>query len=272
MKKVTALLLIAVFAPCVFAGTQDRLASELEQVIEQKAEAWIVKNGEDRRVEQLKKELSDALASFKKFAYNRAYYDYNFMFQGMDQVRASYMELHKVSAQDARSMVQEVNKPIVIAKGNYKIRIADYVRMESCMIGSYSAKEEALWTAWSIVLEQDLKAVRATKIKKQTSVSMPRDFVNGINSFRSYVKNAKEKNVHWVLQSMMGAMDAFNANMKKNPKSAKAMAKEFSTPVKTGWGETLNPVTFIINHACELPDPVQSDLERFAQNVRTLSR
>ena len=248
----------------------------MQKAVEQ-ANAQAVK--QNKTIAQLQESLADELAYFKKFAYNYAYYDYSMLFQGMDGVRKAYIALRETSKEAARQMAPKVNEAIVIAKGKHQLRIADYVRMESCMIGSYSEREAALWDAWSAMLEEDLKAQKAVSAKPAVVTAdtplaegLPDDFAKNVQSFRYVVGRMQQLNSNWVLQSMMGAMDSFNANLKKHPQAAKAMAKEFVKPVKTGWGRTLSPVVFINDHACELYGPVQNDLYQFAADLQRLSR
>ena len=129
------------------------------------------------------------------------------------------------------------------------------------------------------MLEEDLKAQKAVSAKPAVVTAdtplaegLPDDFAKNVQSFRYVVGRMQQLNSNWVLQSMMGAMDSFNANLKKHPQAAKAMAKEFVKPVKTGWGRTLSPVAFINDHACELYGPVQNDLYQFAADLQRLSR
>ena len=278
MKKLAVLLLVSLFAPNVFAlsAAEKALAADVQKAVEQ-ANAQAVK--QNKTIAQLQERLADELAYFKKFAYNYAYYDYSMLFQGMDGVRKAYIALREASKEAARQMAPKVNEAIDIDKGKRQLRIADYVRMESCMIGSYSAREAALWDAWSAMLEEDLKAQKAVSAKPAVVTAdtplaegLPVDFAKNVQSFRYFVGRMQGLNANWVLQSMMGAMDSFNANLKKNPQAAEAMAKEFVKPVKTGWGRTLSPVAFINDHACELYGPVQNDLYQFAADLQRLSR
>lgn len=109
-----------------------------------------------KAVEPQVKQLRNSLAGFVKFAAGLPYSNYSFMFQGMDGVRESFMNLYKASKPAAKALAQEVNQPISIDNGKSKIRIADYVRMESVVLGSVSSREEARWIEFSNALENSL--------------------------------------------------------------------------------------------------------------------
>ncbi len=109
-----------------------------------------------KAVEPQVKQLRNSLAGFVKFASGLPYSNYSFMFQGMDGVRESFMNLYKASKPAAKALAQEVNQPISIDNGKNKIRIADYVRMESVVLGSVSSREEARWIEFSNALENSL--------------------------------------------------------------------------------------------------------------------
>lgn len=109
-----------------------------------------------KAVEPQVKQLRNSLAGFVKFAAGLPYSNYSFMFQGMDGVRESFMNLYKASKPAAKALAQEVNQPISIDNGKNKIRIADYVRMESVVLGSVSSREEARWIEFSNALENSL--------------------------------------------------------------------------------------------------------------------
>lgn len=109
-----------------------------------------------KAVEPQVKQLRNSLAGFVKFAAGLPYSNYSFMFQGMDGVRESFMNLYKASKPAAKVLAQEVNQPISIDNGKNKIRIADYVRMESVVLGSVSSREEARWIEFSNALENSL--------------------------------------------------------------------------------------------------------------------
>lgn len=271
MKKVLAVLFVAVFAPCVFAGQNP--AAAFEKAVEQAAVKATA--AQQDKVAEAKQQLKTSLKGFAEFASKQHYANFNFMFQSLDHVRQAYVDLRSLSVDAAREMVKEVNAPIVIDNGKNKIRIADYVRMESCVLGSYSQREEALWITWSNMLEEDLKAVPnkngVVTADTQLDKNLPQAFATSVKGFRSYVGKAKTMNPNWVLQSMMNVMDTFN-EYKNDPAAAKAMAKEFVKPVQGGWGGVVYPTTFIVDHACELYGPVQTELEQFAADLRKLSR
>ncbi len=157
MKKVVVLLCMAVLGTGAFAFSPADVvrAANIQKAVEQAA---LQAAEQQACVEELQGNVKARLESFKKFAYNRAYYEYGMLFQGMDGLRRAYLKLHEASAEAAQALVQEINEPIVIDQGKREIRIADFVRMESCMIDFPS--EEARWEAWSNMLEEDLKAVR----------------------------------------------------------------------------------------------------------------
>lgn len=271
MKKLLAVLVVAVFAPCVFAAPNP--AAALDKAVEQAAVKATASH--ENKIAQAKASLLSSLKSFADFAYRQHYSDYSYLFQSMDDVRKDYIALRTLSLDAAREMAHKVNEPITIDNGAHTIRIADYVRMESCVLGSYSQREAALWDNWSNMLEADLKAAPVKKgaVTADTPLTpgLPQNFVYGVKGFRAYVGDAPAMNSNWVLQSMMTAMDAFNAH-KDDPAAARAMAAEFVKPVQSGWGQVVYPKTFIINHACELYGPVQNDLMEFAADLDRLAR
>lgn len=120
-----------------------------------KAKSTVAQEGL-KAVEPQVKQLRNSLAGFVKFAAGLPYSNYSFMFQGMDGVRESFMNLYKASKPAAKALAQEVNQPISIDNGKNKIRIADYVRMESVVLGSVSSREEARWIEFSNALENSL--------------------------------------------------------------------------------------------------------------------
>ncbi len=257
MKKLAILLLAAAFVPAAYASSVEEKAVGIQEALNKAAlQAAMQQN-------RLTKELN----IFKEFAYKQPYYNYDFMFQSLDGVRAAYMELRKnLGTEERRALRMEMDEPVKIDSGNNQIQIVDYVNME---LVNLDPSEQKLWQEWANAMEEDRKG---TATARPAEVKLPDDFSRGMNSFRTFVGGLKQCNADWVLQSMMEAMDAFNANVKKNPQTARAMAKEFVKPVQTGWGDTLNPVSFINNHACELYGPVQNDLYRFAADLQRLSR
>lgn len=271
MKKLLAVLVVAVFAPCVFAAPNP--AAALNKAVEQAAVKATASH--ENKIAQTKASLLSSLQYFTRFAYSCEYSDYSYLFQALDGVREDYIALRTLSLDAAREMAHKVNEPIAINKGSRTIRIADYVRMETCVLGSYSQREADLWYTWSRMLEDDLKAVPVKKgaVTADTPLQagLPKDFAYGVKGFRAYVGDAPAMNANWVLQSMMTAMDAFNAH-KDNPAVAKAMAAEFVKPVQSGWGPVIYPQTFIINHACELYGPVQNDLMEFVSELDKWTR
>ena len=275
MKKLMALMLVAVMVPCAFAqNAQEKAkAGALQKALSQSAAKAATSS---QKVAQLKKDLENNVKAFAEFAYRQQYSDYSYLFQALDDVRVSYIELRKVSVAAAREMVNTVNQEIKINNGKNSIRIANYVRMESCVLGSTSQREMQLWDDWSNMLEVDLKAApKKGVVTADTPLAegLPRDFAYGVEGFRSFVGNSQKMNANWVLQSMMTAMDTFNAYKKKgNVEQLEAMAKEFVKPVQSGWGETVYPIDFIIKHTCKLYGTVQYDLWQFASDLDALSR
>ncbi len=289
MKKVLALAVLTVLVPSFlsanpFASVNPFENKELGDKVAEKIEAARVSQTSQKEdVEKLKARLIKSLNYFVNVAKTRAYHEYDFMFQSLDSVRIDYMALRKASAKAAVEMAQEVNKPISINNGKGSITIYDYVNMESVVMASRSAREGELWEEWAIALGNDLKnndknAKKVSMEEKGVTADtplaegLPKDFAYGVKTFRSYICNADKLNVNYALQNMMTAMDAFNSNLKKNPASAKIMAKEFIKPIKTKNGELLYPVSYITNNACYLYGPVQSDLEEFASKLKEYSK
>lgn len=275
MKKLIAVLLAAVVAPCAFAQVYELNASAktqantFQRALTQSAARSAVRSHE--RVTDLQKKLETTLLHFAQVMYTQKYSDYGYIFQALDNVRLSYLALRNASVEAARTMAPRLNEPIQIDNGARTIRIADYVRMESCVLGSVSSREMILWENWSRLLEEDLAPAQSPALAPLPA-SFPADFARGVQNFRRYVSQAKELNPQYVLQSMMGAMDAFNAAVKKKPQLGPSLAKEFVKPLQAGWGSKIEPVSFIKDHACELYGPVQQDLELFAEKLEQLSR
>ncbi len=159
MKKLLALLFVAVFVPCVWAqNVQEKVQTAAFQKGLERSAAQAA--ARQQKIVELKKDLANCLNGFAQFAYRQQYSNYSYLFQSLDGVRLTYIELREVSVDAAREMVEEVNKEIKIDNGRRTIRIADYVRMESCVLGSYSQREMQLWNSWSNMLEEDLKAAK----------------------------------------------------------------------------------------------------------------
>ncbi len=254
MKKLMVLLLLAAFVPAAFAASVEDKANGIQKALDKAA----------LQAARQQNRLSGELNTFKEFAYKQPYYNYDFMFQSLDGVRAAYMELRKnLGTEERLALRMELNEPVKIDFGNNQIQIVDYVHME---LVNLAPSEQKLWQEWDAAMEEDRNGMVLAERE------LPDDFGRGLENFRTFVGGLTQYNADWVLQSMMEAMDAFNANVKKDPQSARVMAKEFAKPVKTGWGGMLDPVSFITDHACELSGPVQNDLENFAQEIQTLTR
>ncbi len=275
MKKLMALMLVAVLVPCAFAqNAQEKAKAGAFQKALSKSVAKAA--AANKEIDELKTSLRESVNYFEKIAYKMKYYNTGSFFQGLDQSRMLYMQLRDLSVTAAREMVAEINRPIQIDNGNRTIRIADYVRMESCVLGSYSPSIQEQWDDWSYYLEKDLKMIPRKGVATEDTPlqeGLPNDFAVAVKGFRSYVYNAEKMNSDWVLESMMMAMDTFNAYKKKgNVEQLEAMAKEFVKPVQSGWGETVYPIDFIIKHTCKLYGTVQYDLWQFASDLDALSR
>lgn len=262
MKKLWVLLFVAVLTPSVFAG-QNR-ASVFEKAVEQAAVAAVA--AREGEVADAQAKLQHSLQLFAQAAYKHHYADYSFMFQALDPVRKAYLNLRALSEQAAREALQQVNQPVRINEGKNQLVIADYVRMEACVLGSFSQKEEALWNEWSRLLDEDAKTVTVEMEK-----DLPPFFASRLQALRLSVGKAQNINPSSLLQSIAGLMDEFNAN-KQDQTAARNMARAFVKPLKTGWGRELDPVAFIRDHACELYGQAQYDLENFADEVQRLSR
>ncbi len=269
MKKLMMLAALSVLTPCVFAQSSVNTAA-----IQRAAKAG--KDSKAARVETLSKRVLAELESFRKQAYQWEYYEANYMFQSMDGLRESYMALRAESVPAARKVAPKVNEPVFVANGRTQIKVEDYLRMETVSLWQ---SEQVKFDAFHDALAEDLAVAKAQAAAKkadsaaeeQAAAALPEDFKNGLESFRAYVQQSKTFNSNFVLQSMMNAMDAFNANLKKDPKSGPAMAKEFVKPIQAGWGTVVDPVAFINDHACEVW-PIQEDLYNFRDQLVRLSR
>lgn len=263
MKKLMMLVALSVLTPCVFAQSPVNTAA-----IQRAAKAG--KDSKAARVETLSKRVLAELESFRKQAYKWEYYEANYMFQSMDGLRESYMALRAESVPAARKLAPKVNEPVFVAGGRTQIKVEDYLRMETVSLWQ---SEQVKFDAFHDALAEDLAAAKKadSAAEEQAAAALPEDFKNGLESFRAYVQQSKTFNSNFVLQSMMNAMDAFNANLKKDPKSGPAMAKEFVKPIKAGWGTVVDPVAFINDHACEVW-PIEADLYNFRDQVVRLSR
>ena len=155
MKKLLAVVLAGVFAPCVFAG-QNAAVSAFEKAVEKQ----VLQAGmaQQEKIVELKKEVLQSVEDFARFAHDVHYSNWSFLFQGMDQVRVKYMALRALSLSAARELAPEVNRAIKINEGSAEMHIADYVRMEACMLANYSASEELRWEEFGEALSEDLKA------------------------------------------------------------------------------------------------------------------
>ena len=127
MKRIVLLLLLTLISPAVFAQTTVN-ASAIERA---------AKAAHNQKADQVSKLTAQTLADFKAFqkaAFRYQYYDYNFMFQSMDALRESYMQLRGASETAAKSVAPQINEPIAIANGQRSIRLAAYLNMETCTL------------------------------------------------------------------------------------------------------------------------------------------
>ena len=254
MKKLFTALLLCVTATGLFAAVAPK-ADDLGKALEQAQAQAAAKQSE--KVTQLQKQLEDSLAYFKKFAADLPYSNYSFMFQGMDSVRESYLNLRKADRAAAQAMVLKVNEPISIDNGSYQIRIADYVRMESVVLGSVSAREEATWREFSNALEADLSVAKAAqkatakKTAKEQSVkdlakvsSVPamqeelkkvepqvKQLKNSLTYFRKFAADLPYSNYSFMFQGMDSVRESFMGLYKASKPAAKALAKEVNEPI-----------------------------------------
>lgn len=289
MKKILALAVLTVLVPSFLSANpfaDEKLNKEVAEKIETAVSTHTAPPEAD--IAKLKTELRKALEYFTKFAKNRAYYEYDYMFQSLDSVRLSYMNLREASPEAAVEMVEEVNKPISIDNGKRSIQIYNYVNMESVVMASRSAREGELWEEWTVALSEDLqkaskKGDKQTADQKKASEGvtgetplaegLPKYFASSVQNLRAYIGNSKVFNRSYVLQSMMTPMDEFNANLEKNPALGPLMAKEFVKPIKAGWGGVLNPVEFIRNNSgMTSSSQLEAELDEFLANLVRLSK
>ena len=257
MKKLLPMVLVLLVASAAEAQTKDNLsASIMQSVIAGQQE-------KAARVEFLEARAREALDQFHRQAAKLHYYDYHFMFQSMDSLRISYLALRSESAAVARKLALMVNEPVSIAGGNGRVRILPYLNMESCTL---SPSEQIKFEAFYQALSADLRAAKA----QQEKVSLPTDFVQGLEIFREYISSNTELKPVWVLQSMMPLMDSFNKNLQKYPSLGGAMAKEIQQPIEAGWGRKVTASQFITDYACEVP-VIQEELEDFQRKITALS-
>lgn len=251
MKRIVLLLLLTLISPAVFAQTTVN-ASAIERA---------AKAAHNQKADQVSKLTAQTLADFKAFqkaAFRYQYYDYNFMFQSMDALRESYMQLRGASETAAKSVAPQINEPIAIANGQRSIRLAAYLNMETCTLWQ---SEQLKFDAFAEALQADL----------QEGVALPAEFKQTLASFREYVKNSKQLNSNWVLQSMMPVMDVFNKYAKANSPLVPAMARQIQEPMPAGWGGEVVASTFIKDHSCELWQ-IEDQLEDFRANLLKYTR
>ncbi len=95
-----------------------------------------------------------AFNDFKKAAYTHEYYEYDVMFQLMDNVRTSYMELRENTPAEASQIAQTVySAKIKIANGNREITIGSYINMEAVNL---HPNEQVKFEAFRQALEEDM--------------------------------------------------------------------------------------------------------------------
>ena len=260
MKKLLSTLLLCVTATGLFAAVAPK-ADDLGKALEQAQAQAVAKQSE--KVSKLQKQLESNLAYFKKFAADLAYSNYSFMFQGMDSLRGSYLALRKADRAAAQAMVLKVNEPISIDNGSYKIRIADYVRMESVVLGSVSAREEATWREFGNALEADLSVAKAAqeaaakKAAKEQSVkglakvsTVPamqeelkkvepqvKQLRNSLAGFVKFASGLPYSNYSFMFQGMDGVRESFMNLYKASKPAAKALAQEVNQPISIDNGK-----------------------------------
>ena len=260
MKKLLSTLLLCVTATGLFAAVAPK-ADDLGKALEKAQAQAAAKQSE--KVSKLQKQLESNLAYFKKFAADLAYSNYSFMFQGMDSLRESYLALRKADRTAAQAMVLKVNEPISIDNGSYKIRIADYVRMESVVLGSVSAREEATWREFGNALEADLSVAKAAqeaaakKAAKEQSVkglakvsTVPamqeelkkvepqvKQLRNSLAGFVKFAAGLPYSNYSFMFQGMDGVRESFMNLYKASKPAAKALAQEVNQPISIDNGK-----------------------------------
>ena len=251
MKKLFLLLVLAVMTPSLFAQPVIK-ASDIKRIVKAS------QTQKEVLVNKLEKQVLTDLAYFRKqvFVYN--YYDYNTIFQLMDNLRVSYMKLREQAPNLARAIAPKADEFVKIAYGDRSIRLTAYLNMETCNL--WQSEQEKFY-AFGQALEEDLRQ----------GVALPDDFQTALAGYQKYVQQAESLKSDWVLQSMMPVMDSFNEHVKKHPALGPAMAKMIEQPVKAGWGTEVVASEFIKDHGCELWQ-IGDQLEDFRDQLLQFTR
>ena len=155
MKKVVLLFVVSLFT-AVIANAQ----AVNKKTIERKVMAKIVKSEDNKAV-------VDAFERFKESVASRKYYEWNVIFQLMDDTREAYMKLHGGHPATVKATAEYLSQPISINNGAQKINLPDYIRMESVTL--YET-EQVKFNEFGTALEADLKLVVPSERVAQESL------------------------------------------------------------------------------------------------------
>lgn len=161
MKKTICLFVVFLFAVGAHAQTAGKVGKGR---LERQVQAQVNASAQSSAVEPVIK----AFELFKTRVASHKYYEWNVIFQLMEDTRDAYMKLHGGDPAVVKPMAEYLARPVRIDQGAQEITIPDYVRMES--ISLYKSEREK-FDEFEAALEADLELdVAQDAIKTETKL------------------------------------------------------------------------------------------------------
>ena len=279
MKKVVLLFVVSLFT-AVIANAQ----AVDKKTIERKVMAKIVKSDDNTAV-------VDAFERFKEQVASRTYYEWNVIFQLMDDTREAYMKLHGGHPATVKATAEYLSQPISINNGAQKINLPDYIRMESVTL--YET-EQVKFNEFGTALEADLKlVVPSERVAQESSQRVDsgihfseKDLANAEAAFpviKTTDNVAKQiranmyfptglndkKAISDIFQSFGNLVNEYNDLHNNNIEVARLAATYISQKVfTTKDGKTFNVVGFISQFEAAFEMGTPGGFDDFKDNVR----
>lgn len=265
MKKAVSLFAVSLFAAVIVnaqaAGQVDK--KEIEQKV--RAQVSAVNPSTDK--EKVEKVIR-AFELFKTNVVSHKYYEWNIIFQQMDDTREAYMELHGGDPAVVKAVAEYLSKPISIDNGAHSIKLPLYVKMECVTLWE---TEQVKFNEFGAALEADLKLVVPSKRVAEESLERvdlgshfsERDLSN-VDAALPVIKTTDDvarqiranmyfptglndkKAISDILQSFGNLVDEYNDLHNSNIGAARLAATYISQKVfTTKDGKTFNVIGFI---------------------------
>ena len=163
MKKAVSLFVVSLFAAVVAnaqaSGQVD--STRIERNV--RAQVQSAAPGQAEKVEAVIR----AFELFKTNVASKKYYEWNIIFQQMDDTREAYMKLHGGEPAVVKAIAEHISQPISINNGAQTITIPAYVRMESVTLWQ---TEQQKFDEFGAALEADLK-LEVTAAKMESKIA-----------------------------------------------------------------------------------------------------